>query len=85
MQDTCGGQWCPPEQLVELGQVGDHGGLIQLLIAAHLFLCGERPDPELALADVQGQLQVGRVVLLVQRVEISDGRRKKFGFCKAGK
>lgn len=76
-RNTWGRQRRAPEQLVELGQVSDHGGLIQLLVAAHLFLGGERPDPKLALADVQSQLQVGRVVLLIQGVKISDGRQKK--------
>lgn len=82
VQDTWGRQRRAPEQLVELGQVGDHGGLIRLLVAAHLFLWGERPDPKLALADVQGQLQVRRMVLLIQRVKISDGRRKKCDYAK---
>lgn len=51
-QNTWGRQRRAPEQLIELGQVGDHGGLIQLLVAAHLFLWGERPDPKLSLTDV---------------------------------
>lgn len=82
-KNTWGRQRRAPEQLVELGQVGDHGGLIQLLVAAHLLLGGERPDPKLALAHIQSQLQVGRVLLLIQRVKISAGERQNDKKCFA--
>lgn len=61
--------WCrqrrSTEELVELGQVGDHFGFLQLFTIAQLLHRRKRLNPKLLLADVKSQLEVYSMILLI--------------------